>query len=123
MFSSIYLATTPPNEPVLVAVSTKPYSAEISWTITLIIWDRETYWVQYGTDMLLQYDSDVIPGNDNTYVTNERYSINITELTPFTTYYFIIWANNSVGNTSTDMMNFTTDQTGMGMQHIIFVCL
>ena len=73
--------------------------------------------------MLLKYDSDVILGNNNTYVTNERYSINITELTPFTTYYFVIWANNSVGNTSTDMMNFTTDQTGTGMQHIVFLCL
>ena len=61
---------------------------------------------------LLQY-SDVILGNDNVYATNEHYSINITGLTPFTTYSFIIWANNSVGNTGTDMMNFTTDQTGM----------
>ena len=73
--------------------------------------------------MLLKYDSDVTLGNNNTYVTNERYSINITELTPFTTYYFVIWANNSVGNTSTDMMNFTTDQTGTGMRHIVFLCL
>ena len=61
---------------------------------------------------LLQY-SDVILGNDKVYATNEHYSINITGLTPFTTYNFIIWANNSVGNTSTDVMNFTTDQTGM----------
>ena len=79
----------------------------------MIIWDRETYWVQYGINTTLQYDSDVILGNDNVYATNEHYSINITGLTPFTTYYFIVWANNSIGNTTTDVMNFTTDQTGM----------
>ena len=69
--------------------------------------------------MTLQYYSDVTLGNDNIYATNEHYSINITGLTPFTTYHFIIWANNSVGNTSTDMMNFTTDQTGMRVTYTI----
>lgn len=111
----MYVAITPPVEVAAIEVSTKPYSVNISWTVPLIIWDRERYWIQYGTDLdmtLLQY-SDVILGNDNVYATNERYSINITGLIPFTTYYFIILADNSVGNTSTDVMNFTTDQTGM----------
>ena len=69
--------------------------------------------MQYGTNMTLKYNSDIVLGIDNRFVTNERYSINITGLTPFTTYYFILWANNSAGNTSTKIMNFTTDQTGM----------
>ena len=74
--------------------------------------------------MTLQYDSDVILGNNDVYAINERYSINITGLSPFTTYHFIIWTNNSVGNTSTDIMNFTTDQTGMRVtvQYITLTC-
>ena len=106
------LATTPPNQVVSIDVSTGPYSVKISWITVRIILDRETYRVQYGMNMTLNYDSDSVLGIDNRFVTNERYSINITELTPFTTYYFILWASNSVGNTSTGIMNFTTDQTG-----------
>ena len=106
------LATTPPNQVVSIDVSTGPYSVKISWITVRIILDRETYRVQYGMNMTLKYDSDSVLGIDNRFVTNERYSINITELTPFTTYYFILWASNSVGNTSTGIMNFTTDQTG-----------
>lgn len=106
------VATTPPNQPISIEISTEPHSVRISWTIVMIIFDRETYWVEYGTDMTLKYNSGVVLGNENRSVTNERFSINITGLTPFTTYYFVLWANNSVGNTNTSIMNFTTDQTG-----------
>ena len=107
------LAITPPNQLIYIEISTEPRSVRISWTTVLIIFDRETYWVEYGTDIILKYNSGVVLGNEDRSVTNERFSINITELTPFTTYYFVLWANNSVGNTNTSIMNFTTDQTGM----------
>ena len=113
----IHTIGIPPNQVALIEVSTKPYSVEISWTTVCIAYDRETYWVEYGTNMTLLYTSDVVLGNADRFVTNERFSINITGLTPFTTYYFIIWADNSVGNISATMMNFTTDQTGMLYEH------
>ena len=109
----IFIATTPPNQPASIEITTKPRSVRISWTTVHIIFDRETYWVEYGTDTTLKYNGGVVLGNEDRFVTNEQFSINITGLTPFTTYYFILWANNSVGNTSAGIMNFTTDQTGM----------
>ena len=109
------LAASPPNKVVTIEISTKPYSANISWTTVLIAFNRETYWVQYGTDMTVWYTSEIVLGNENRSSTNEHFSIHISQLTPFTKYYFVIWAKNSVGNTSTTMMNFSTDQTGITM--------
>ena len=109
----------PPIEPIMVEViGTTPYSAEMSWVIPYVVLDKEIYTVHYSTDMSLQNSSEVVTENFNEYVINQKFSVNITGLIPFTTYYYIIQANNSVGNTSTDVMNFTTDQTGMN-KHII----
>ena len=103
----------PPTKVTSIEVSTQPHSANISWAAVRITFDRETYWVQYGTDMTMWYASEVVLGNENRSATNEHFSVHISPLSPFTKYYFIIWAKNSVGNTSTTMMNFSTDQTGI----------
>ena len=113
MNDALFTDVLPPIEVAAIEVSTKPYSVNISWKTGLIRFDRETYWVQYDTNTtLLQYTSMIVLGNEDTSTTNEYFSTNITELTPFTTYYFVLWASNSVGNTSTVMINFTTNQTG-----------
>ena len=90
-----------------------PFSAEISWVTPYITLDRETYTVQYNTNMSLQDSIKVVIEAINEFVINQKFSVNITGLIPFTTYYYIIQANNSVGITSTDVMTFTTNQTGM----------
>ena len=107
---------TPPVELVMVEViGTTPYSTEISWVTPYVVLDEDTYTVQYSTDMSLQNSSEVVVENTNEFAINQRFSVNITELTPFTTYYYIIRANNSVGSTSTGVMTFTTNQTGMNI--------
>ena len=94
-------------------VITAPYSANISWVVTTIVYDNETYSVQYGVDMTaLQSTSQVVMGNTYQFAVNDVFSVNITRLTPFTTYYYIIWANNSLGNTSTATANFTSGELG-----------
>ena len=104
----------PPIEPIMVEViGTTPFSAEISWVIPYVVLDKETYTVHYSTDMSLPTSNEVVIENNMEYVINQEFSVNITGLIPFTTYYYIIQANNSAGNTSTDIMNFTTNQTGM----------
>ena len=109
----------PPIEPIMVEIiRTTPYSAEMSWVIPYVVLDKEIYTVHYSTDMSLQNSSEVVIENNMEYVINQNFSVNITGLIPFTTCYYIIQANNSVGNTSTDVMNFTTDQAGMN-KHII----
>ena len=67
----------------------------------------------YGTDVTsLTNSSEVIIGNTGLSTINEMFTVNIDGLIPFTTYYFIVSANNSVNTTSTAVMNFTTDETG-----------
>ena len=103
----------PPVEFVAIeAVTTTSYSAEISWVTPYIIMDKETYSVQYSTDMSLQNSSDVIIEAINEFVFNQKFSVNITGLIPFTAYYYIVQASNSAGNTSTNVMTFTTNQSG-----------
>ena len=94
-------------------ITITPYSAEISWVTPHIISDRETFSVQYSTDISLENAGEVVIEASNEFIFNQKFLVNITGLTPFTTYYYIIQANNSAGNTSTDVMTFTTNQTGM----------
>ena len=109
----LLLAIIPPLDIVTIEVTTTPYSAEISWVTQFIVLDEETYTIQYSTDSSLQNSSEVVIEAVNEFVINQKFSVNITELIPFTTYYYIIQADNSVGNTSTDVMTFTTSQTGI----------
>ena len=69
--------------------------------------------------MSLQNSSEVVIEANNRFSTNQKFAINITGLIPFKTYYYIIQANNSAGNTYTDIMTFTTNQTGMSVIIII----
>ena len=102
----------PPLPPVLRDVTTTPYSVNISWVVPSILFDKENYTVQYGTDMTVASTSDIVPGSSDRNVINGDFSINITTLTPFTRYYYTIVATNTVGSTRTRIMNFTTDETG-----------
>ena len=115
MINCIYLAAMiPPLKFLTIDVITiTPYSAEISWVTPYIILDRETFSVQYSTDVSLENASEVVIEASNELIFNQKFTVNITELIPFTTYYYIIQANNSAGNTITDVMTFTTNQTGM----------
>ena len=108
------VAMVPPLPPVFRDVTTTPYSINISWVVPSIVFDQENYIVQYGTDMTtLSSTSDAVPGSSYRNVTNGMFSVNITELTPFTAYYYTIVATNTVGSTRTRIMNFTTDETGV----------
>ena len=57
--------------------------------------------------------SMAILGNTDLFTFNEVFSVNISELTPFTTYYYIISANNSIETTNTTVMTFMTNETGI----------
>ena len=105
----------PPIGFVTIKAITAPSSVEISWVTPYIILDKETYSVQYSTDISLQNRREVVIEANNEFTINQEFSINITGLIPFTTYYYIIQANNSAGDTHTGIMTFTTHQTGMSI--------
>ena len=110
----VYTAVIPPFPPMLREVTTMPHSVNISWVVSIIVFDQENYTVQYGTDMtMLLSTSELVQGSSNRSTINGLFSVNITGLTPFTTYHYIIMATNSLGSTRTSVMNFTTDETGI----------
>ena len=93
---------------------TTPFSAVVSWIVRSIVNDTETYTVLYGTDMnTLSMRSMEVEGNTDLSTINEMFSVNITGLMPFTKYYYIVSAENTVGITNTSIFNFTTDETGI----------
>ena len=107
-----HAAMIAPLVPDVTNVITTPYSAIISWIVQIIVNDAETYTVLYGTDMMTLSNSRVIMGNTDLSTINEMFTVNISGLLPFTTYYYIISANNSVNTTNTSVMTFTTNETG-----------
>ena len=112
-FTIYYAGSIPPFQPIVLDTATEPTSATISWIVANISFDHENYIVMYGTERaVLQNTSEVVVGNRNVLVTNDAFNVTITGLIPFTTYYYILLANNSIGNTSSNLMNFTTNETG-----------
>ena len=107
-----FVAIQQPLVPVVTAVITTPYSANIIWMVTIVD-DDETYTVYYGTDnMALE---NTIEGMGNASVSNE-FSATINGLMPFTIYYYIISAVNSEETTNTSVMTFMTNETGIAIE-------
>ena len=98
--------------PVVLAVITTPYSVNVSWMTTSIVHDTERYTVYYGTDSMTLVNSTERLGPTNM---PDTYTVNISGLMPFTTYYYIVSAVNSEGSTNISVMTFMTDETGMAM--------
>ena len=111
----IHVAITQPLIPNITNLITTPYSVNISWIVTIIAYDAETYTVHYGTDSMTLADNIVIMGNNDLSAINEVFTVNINALTPFTKYYYIVSASNSVGTTNSSVMIFMTNETGTVM--------
>ena len=62
-----------PLEPNITGLITIPYSVSISWIVTIIVYDAETYTVHYGTDKKTLVDNIVIMGNTDTGKTVYKY--------------------------------------------------
>ena len=106
----VFLEFTPPKQPILNKVLISPYSVNISWVVGNVSLHHFNYTIQYGTDALL-LDSSVMVETSGDI--NNVLSVNISGLTAFTKYYFVIVASNSIGSTTTTVMTFSTDETGM----------
>lgn len=112
-FNILYVAMGPPNIPVVTDVTTTPMSAIVTWRVPIITFDHENYLVDYGIDMTIPLSTGEVTGNADLNTVNDTFSVTITGLTPFTTYYYVVTATNSNGSTSTGPMTFTTDEAGM----------
>ena len=110
----LYTARAPPQQPAVTGVTITTNSVNISWTVARIVFDQETYSLQYGIfEMMMPLDTINKTGNTELSTMNEVFSVYITGLTPFTRYYFIVTATNSFNSSSSGITPFTTKEAGM----------
>ena len=81
----------------------------IQWTVSRIAYTPENYTVHYGTSSgSLSSFSQQQQSGDNVTATNLQLSVQLTGLSPGTTYYYQVVAVNSVGSNASIEQNFTT---------------
>ena len=81
--------------------------------VASIVFDQETYSVEYGIfETMMLLGTVNMTGSTELSTINEVFSVNITRLTPFTRYYYILTATNSFGSTSSAATLFTTMEAG-----------
>ena len=64
----------------------------------------------YGTDNMTLVNSTEMLGPANV---SDMYTVTISGLMPFTTYYYVVSAENSEGTTNSSVMIFMTNETGI----------
>ena len=85
-------------------------SALIQWTVPYIAYSPEMYVVKYGTsqDSLTEKSDSTYSGEDIT-ITNETYSIKLSNLKENTSYYVQVVATNTANRTNmSNVESFTT---------------
>ena len=83
--------------------------ATVLWTVPRIAYTPETYTVHFGTSpgSLTNVSQQQESGDDFT-ATNLTFSVQLTGLSPGTTYYYQVVAMNTEGSTASIEQNFTT---------------
>ena len=85
--------------------------ATIQWTVPRIAYTPENYTVHFGTSpgSLIPFNQQLQSGDDFT-ATNIPFSLQLTGLSPGTTYYYQVVAMNSVGSTASVEQSLTTTE-------------
>ena len=99
-----------PSQPTSVRyINTTHSTATIEWRIPSITYTSETYYIEYGTSptVLDRQSVSITSGSDLT-LTNQLYSVDITELISNTTYYYRAVAANSFASTRSTLGSFIT---------------
>ena len=108
-----------PEKPeVIEAVNKTSTSVTISWRVHSVSYTPETYTVHYGTS-----DSDQIGSSQTVHsptqlqeilnINGAEYNVTLTDLKPYTQYYYYVNATNTEGSSSSALKYFMTDEDGM----------
>ena len=106
----VYKLTLQPNFVTDVSVTVGQTTANISFTVPAIAYTPETYKIYYtGLEFQTTMTSSLqLMSTDNIIGVNVRYQITLSNLEESNTYNFTVVSTNSIGSTSTVVMNFTT---------------
>ena len=103
-----------PNVPIIEQTRPGPTDAIISWTVRAIAYTSESYHIEYGLDEnSLIMESEIINGTLNFTSSNLMYLTTITNLQPFTQYYYRVVATNSFTTAETSVQMFRTSESGL----------
>ena len=102
----------------------------IQWTVSRIAYIPENYTVHFGTSPgSLTNVSQQQESGDDFIATNLQFSVQLTELSAGTRYYYQVVAMNSEGFTASIEQNFTTallrklfQVVGIGQQQFVYGC-
>ena len=115
----LIIGSADPEEPEIIeAVNKTSTSVTISWIVESISYTPETYTVHYGTS-----DSDQIGSSQIVHgptqlqeilnINGAEYNVTLTDLKPYTQYYYYVNATNTEGSTNSTLEYFSTDEDGM----------
>ena len=86
------------------------FSATISWTVASLS-QQQQYYVDYGTDEdALDQRSGTVTSSDDTFLTDQNYTVSLFELSLGTTYYIQVVATFGVYTLKSDVFSFTTPE-------------
>ena len=90
-------------------------SVTISWRVHSVSYTPETYTVHYGTSN--SESSQTVHGptqlQEILNINGAEYNVTLTDLKPYTQYYYYVNATNTEGTTQSNVSNFTTLEDGM----------
>ena len=113
----VHVGSSLPDTPQLLTPTSNPTSITINWRIPSVLYTPETFIVLYGTSSLdLSMDGGMSRNTDNDGFltdTDQDYSVTITNLNSDVLYYYQVVVQNTIGNTSSDIRNITTQESRM----------
>jgi len=102
------------------AVRVTAYSVTIAWQVPILAYTQETYNISYGLTRLSLNNSLIILGSSvDSAMNNMTYEAVISNLVPNSMYYYQLHSINSQGITSSNIMDFRTQETGMFLWPLI----
>ena len=126
LFNPLYYNYTPcivgsrnPKEPEIIeAVNETSTSVTVSWRVESVSYTPETYTVHYGTSESDQIErSQTVSGPTQLQeildLNRAEYRVTLTDLNPYTGYYYYINATNTEGSSSSTLEYLITDEDGM----------
>ena len=116
-FIEISIGPTLPVKPTVIASNSTAISATITWLVTSVAYDLESYQLVYGTEMDPEDNIITVMGEPDVNALNLVYYANIVDLQAFTHYYYKIIAINSYGNTTTEVEIFGTKESSKGKNY------
>ena len=109
----LFVGPSAPATPAILSSTVGTAQATISWIVTMVAYTPESYFIVYGlSNDTLNLRSTAIEGTANLTFTNLAYSATITDLRPFTQYFYLIEARNSFAATQSDIQSFQTNEAG-----------